>query len=753
MSKKITLLPGGWRKKVYLVETKNKRFVQCFWPKKSLTKAKILKALNLEKELTLKKVINARLPLNSIRQPADYILNSSGDYWSARLTYIPGIVKWQWNEKDSFKIGQLSAKLHKASVCHFDLKPGNIIWNKKSEIAGVIDFEEAHQFRRNKKLISRDLANTLSWILISGGDEKEFFNGYYHQVKQFQQFNNLTIFSAKINYYLTEFLKQRMKEGNKEAFIQLAKKRFENSQRKIKSKLLTVKDLLSFRKKNRNKKIVFTIGAFELLHLGHIDYLKKAKAKGDILVVGIASDSSRKRLKGSSFPLVGEKTRAETLCFFNFVDATVIIPEDDVLETLKELQPDVFLTVKKDWEEGVRKKEEEAMVKKYGGKIIKAFYSEPIISSSQLVEEVAMLKIKQVLLGKFKRQPILKTPRKKLNKKNIRFSELEKLGKILREQGKKSIFTSLSADLFHLGHARFIQKAKSCADILVTGVPSNESVAALKGKGRPIVDETTRAGLLAELEDVDNVVIFDERTILGCLQKLKPDFFFTVKEDWNTGLVNSPEAKLIQSYGGKIIRSERQAPFISASKMIDKAAGDLIQKRLNKVLETAQKTPVLNADLNPFSPEAQLTAREKGFYQQIWKYAAEKKCVFCDLKEKYIIAEKNNVVLTVALYPYTDGHLLIIPKRHIESINELNKKEWQTILNLAKFGKKLLQEKMELKNIWLLVREGNGVETGKTVLHLHFHLLPYNPEIFKMSGAKLTIAPIDLATKLKKKRQ
>ncbi|MBL7078502.1 adenylyltransferase/cytidyltransferase family protein [Candidatus Shapirobacteria bacterium] len=729
---KITPLPGGWRKKTFLVEGKDKRIVSLV-SKKAISKSRLLKAAWLEEKLTRKKIILGRKLIS---------LSLVDNFHLIIRTYLEGKPKWQWGRSEARQLGELLARLHQKGIYHLDLKPGNVLW-RGNKISGVIDFEES---KRGKKYRVQDLVNTLSWVLASGGEEDIFLKAYLDQ-------------GGKVNYgkmekYLPRYLMMRAKQGSKNALILLAKKKLEDSQGQIKKKLLKFSDLVSFRKKNKGKKIVLVVGAWELLHWGHLYFLKKAKKRGDLLVVGVASDESRQRLKGESFPIVGEKTRAETMAFFDFVDGTVILAEDQISKELKSLKPDILYAVKKDWREGIRKKEEEELVKNWGGRVVKTSYLLPGVSSSGLVERVALLKIKQVLLGERERQPLLKVNGKSKNKFQVKYQDLGKLGNKLKKQGKSVVFTALTADLFHLGHARFIQKAKSVGDVLIVGVPSNRSVRELKGKSRPMIDETARSLLLGELSVVDYVVIFDERTILGCLQKLKPDLFFTVKDDWNTRWHKSSEAQFMKSIGGMVVRSERQAPYISASKMIDKAAGDWLQKEFAGLLKTAQQTPVLNADFDPHDVSAQLAAREKGFYEQVLQAVAQRnKCVFCDLKEKYIVAKKNNWILTVALYPYIDGHLLIIPKKHLESAADLTKKDQEAVFALEKKGRGLLKKALGINNFWFILREGKGIKVGKTVEHLHFHLMPYDPGVIKMVDKKLTTTPLKIAQKLREKNE
>ena len=94
----------------------------------------------------------------------------------------------------------------------------------------------------------------------------------------------------------------------------------------------------------KNKKIVFTNGCFDILHLGHIDYLSKAADLGDVLIVGVNADNSVKRLgKGSSRPIQDEYARALLIAALGFVAAVVIFDEDTPYELIKEIQPHVLV--------------------------------------------------------------------------------------------------------------------------------------------------------------------------------------------------------------------------------------------------------------------------------------------------------------------------------------------------------------------------------------------------------------------------
>lgn len=114
----------------------------------------------------------------------------------------------------------------------------------------------------------------------------------------------------------------------------------------VKAKIHT-KESISFilnAKRFFNKKIVFTNGVFDLMHLGHVDYLSKAKDCGAVLVVGLNSDASVKMLnKGDARPLQDQTSRSMVLASLRFVDFVVIFDEETPYELIKALQPDVLV--------------------------------------------------------------------------------------------------------------------------------------------------------------------------------------------------------------------------------------------------------------------------------------------------------------------------------------------------------------------------------------------------------------------------
>ncbi len=93
----------------------------------------------------------------------------------------------------------------------------------------------------------------------------------------------------------------------------------------------------------RDRRVVFTNGCFDVLHPGHVEHLAQAKALGDVLVVGLNSDSSVQRLKGAGRPLVAEADRAAMLAALRSVDAVTLFDEDTPLELISTLLPDVLV--------------------------------------------------------------------------------------------------------------------------------------------------------------------------------------------------------------------------------------------------------------------------------------------------------------------------------------------------------------------------------------------------------------------------
>ncbi len=97
-------------------------------------------------------------------------------------------------------------------------------------------------------------------------------------------------------------------------------------------------------------------------------------------------------------------------------------------------------------------------------------------------------------------------------------------------------------------------------------------------------------------------------------------------------------------------------------------------------------------------------------------------CPFCHMTKDEIIKENKYALLTLAKAPYVNNHLLIIPKKHVLKLSKLSKKEKEAIEKLIYYGIKKLH--LKHKNVTLLYREGNKKQVGKSINHVHYHLIP-----------------------------
>jgi rfaE bifunctional protein nucleotidyltransferase chain/domain len=149
--------------------------------------------------------------------------------------------------------------------------------------------------------------------------------------------------------------------------------------------IVELKELLGLLERVRGKKkIVFTNGCFDILHAGHADYLNKAKSLGDILVVGINSDASVRRIKGEKRPILPQQMRAYLLDNLKPVDYVVIFEEDTPLELIKAIKPDV-LVKGADWD--LERIVGADFVLSYGGRVERIPFSFDI-STSKVVERI-----------------------------------------------------------------------------------------------------------------------------------------------------------------------------------------------------------------------------------------------------------------------------------------------------------------------------------------------------------------------------
>ena len=154
----------------------------------------------------------------------------------------------------------------------------------------------------------------------------------------------------------------------------------------LKRKILSSKELKSQLSiwRFQNKKIVFTNGCFDIIHAGHVQYLQEAKALGDILIIGLNSDASVKRLKGAERPVNNQNDRAIVLSALKSVDYIVVFDEDTPYDLIKQIKPDI-LVKGGDWPEN--KIVGHDIVKANGG-IVKSLSFRPGNSSTSIIEKM-----------------------------------------------------------------------------------------------------------------------------------------------------------------------------------------------------------------------------------------------------------------------------------------------------------------------------------------------------------------------------
>ena len=155
-----------------------------------------------------------------------------------------------------------------------------------------------------------------------------------------------------------------------------------------KKRLVPMSDLMGLHEqlKDKGKKIVFTAGSWDLLHVGQCRYLEEAKARGDILVVGVSSNDAIRRVKGPNKPILDEKIRAEMLTYLRSVDFVTILPEPSCQPSLGLLKPDVFITVKEEWTDNYKESKEYKTVTKYGGEVIVVDRQSTALSTTKIVQ-------------------------------------------------------------------------------------------------------------------------------------------------------------------------------------------------------------------------------------------------------------------------------------------------------------------------------------------------------------------------------
>jgi rfaE bifunctional protein nucleotidyltransferase chain/domain len=151
-----------------------------------------------------------------------------------------------------------------------------------------------------------------------------------------------------------------------------------------------------------------------------------------------------------------------------------------------------------------------------------------------------------------------------MKNKIIRRSQVKPILRDLKEKGRTIVFTNGCFDLLHVGHVRYLQEAASLGDCLIVGLNSDRSVRSIKDPGRPLIAEDQRAEVLAALECISHIVLFDEADPLALIKVVRPDVL--VKgADWSLDRIIG--ADWVMGYGGEVRRIVL-VPSISTSEIV-----------------------------------------------------------------------------------------------------------------------------------------------------------------------------------------
>jgi rfaE bifunctional protein nucleotidyltransferase chain/domain len=160
--------------------------------------------------------------------------------------------------------------------------------------------------------------------------------------------------------------------------------------------------------REKNKKVVFTAGSWDLIHAGQCRYLEKASENGDILVVGVSSNTAIRQVKGPNKPILDEKIRAEMLTYLRFVDFVTILPEPSCQPSLGLLRPDTYVTVKEDWTDNYKESREYKTVVGYGGEVLVVDRQSTTISTTQILQRAIGGHLSEVLKDfmQYRKEPL-----------------------------------------------------------------------------------------------------------------------------------------------------------------------------------------------------------------------------------------------------------------------------------------------------------------------------------------------------------
>lgn len=216
--------------------------------------------------------------------------------------------------------------------------------------------------------------------------------------------------------------------------------------------------------------------------------------------------------------------------------------------------------------------------------------------------------------------------------------EIATIAAQLKVCGKRVVFTNGCFDILHRGHAEYLFRAKQLGDVLIVGVNSDNSVRQLKGEGRPILDELTRAYIIASLSCVDFVFVFDELRPHRAISLIKPNVHVKGGDYTEAEL---PEAPLVRAYGGKVVI----LPLVeseSTTQIIDRIRRGEATRKASRKVRAVGIIPARYASTR-FEGKVIVPIAGKPMIQHVYERAIKAECL-C----KVIIATDDERVAAVA---------------------------------------------------------------------------------------------------------
>ena len=300
----------------------------------------------------------------------------------------------------------------------------------------------------------------------------------------------------------------------------------------LKSKVASSSSSITTSSPSQKKITIYVEGVFDIIHSGHFNAIRQAKKLGDILCVGVNSDADVARAKGPTLMPCNERTELAKACKWadSVVPDTPYTPSVKLLDDLKvdfcahgddipynENGECVYDEIMKANRMKWFKRTEGVSTTEIIGRLLMCICDDKEKMNSTALTDEEKDNLKKLEEFSKNRKPVMSS----FLATSWRISEFSN-GKVPKE-GDKIIYIDGDFDILHIGHIKYLKEAKAMGDILVLGLNSDASVRRLKGDTRPVNKQQDRMDMLAEMEFIDYVVIFEEDTPYELITRVKPD--------------------------------------------------------------------------------------------------------------------------------------------------------------------------------------------------------------------------------------